>query len=202
MLPPILPSPMNPNFMSFDLTLDFWIVRPKRALREENPKSEARNPKQIQNSNAQNAPPSARFRHLNFGDSNLFRVSDLMSPSFQDTRDRRLELREARPIVPGEVDSQRAPRPRLQGCEVAGRLSRDHIAEGIRFPRDRNIRRRSRRDLEEDAGLRASLVKLPGRIDRSSDRSASSSRASSTPDSRLWILGVPERISLVRSLAS
>src|SRR6266545_942061 len=164
MLPPILPSPMNPNFMSFDLTLDFWIVRPKRALREENPKSEARNPKQIQNSNAQNAPPAARFRHLNFGDSNLFRVSDLMSPSFQDTRDRRLELREARPNVPGEVDSQRAPRPRLQGCEVAGRLSRDHIAEGIRLPRDLDIRRGGRRDLKEDAGLRASLVKLPGRM--------------------------------------
>jgi len=63
--------------MSFDLTLDFWIVRPKRAFLEENPKTEARNPKQIQNSNAQNASWAARFRHLDFGHSNLFRFSNL-----------------------------------------------------------------------------------------------------------------------------
>jgi hypothetical protein len=69
------------------------MFRTLRRATGRNPKSETRNPKQIQMNktpNAQNARGLTRFEHLDFGDWCLFRISDFVFRIWM-ARDRRRE---------------------------------------------------------------------------------------------------------------
>src|SRR5438309_768858 len=81
--------------------------------------------------------------------------------------DRGRERGELRRRVRSERDRERPALPRSERREVPRRLRRDDPIETVRSARNRHPLPRRFRDLEEDPGGRAALVKLPRGVEES-----------------------------------
>src|ERR1700675_409203 len=95
-------------------------------------------------------------------------IPSCITPSWplsgQNPYDRLAQFGKARGDVRSEMDAQGAAAALGQDVEIATRLRRLHDTESVFLARHRQILAIIAGDLQEDAGIRAALVGLPGRV--------------------------------------
>src|SRR5881409_279481 len=80
------------------------------------------------------------------------------------------------------VDAKRAATMRLEDLQVTPRLRREQRSEGERQPRDGQVLSAVAGDLQEEAGVRSTLVQLPGGVEEARTESHGAGEPGGVPD--------------------